>query len=315
MWQAMMKAEALGASLGPGQAAYQLASLPHPDPGLVRLGLYLSQAVMLEVCVHPKPGLVTRCSQGAHLDMDILTFAASSAVLAQAFADLLELGLCRPGSPQDLFQRARAYGVGAEREMLQATKGVNTQRGILFSGGLLCAAAGYCLQHRLGKEDLLPVVRAMTAGLVERELANCKKSRTAGEQLYRRYGIIGIRGEIEQGFPSVVGWGLPALTAALAAGASLNDALVHSFIQLLAVVEDSNVVWRAGTAAARQVKEEAARLLELGSVFTPAGRQALAEAERAFVSQGISPGGSADLLSITIALYLLENKEFPTALL
>ena len=72
----------------PKQAASQSTSFSFSAEGLDKLSLYLSQAIMLEVCVHPKPGLVTRCSRGAHTDMTILTFAASSAVLAHAFKNL-----------------------------------------------------------------------------------------------------------------------------------------------------------------------------------------------------------------------------------
>ena len=97
----------------------------------------------------------------------------------------------------------------------------------------------------------------------------------------------------------------------MAAGATLNDALVHSLISLMTVVEDSNVIWRTDLATLFEVQGIAANILAVGSVFTREGRKAIAQAEEYFVARRISPGGSADLLSITIALYLLENKEFP----
>ena len=166
--------------------------------------------------------------------------------------------------------------------------------------------------HGLTKDELIPLVRQMTTGLVERELHRLNhEAITAGEKLYRDNGITGIRGEVEQGFPSVVKYGLPALKQALAAGATLNDALVHSLISLMTVVEDSNVIWRTDLATLFEVQGIAANILAVGSVFTREGRKAIAQAEEYFVARRISPGGSADLLSITIALYLLENKEFP----
>ena len=109
---------------------------------LQQMSLFLTQAVFMEVCAHPKPGLVTRHSNGAHTDMSILTFAAGSAVLAKAFTDLQVLGMKHTGDYRELFAKVRQYGVSAEQELLRVTKGVNTQRGILFAGGLMAAAAG-----------------------------------------------------------------------------------------------------------------------------------------------------------------------------
>lgn len=76
----------------------------------------------MEVCVHPKPGLVTRHGGGAHTDMSILTFAAGSAVLAKAFSDLQILGMKHNGNYQELFGKVRRYGVSAEQELLRVTK-------------------------------------------------------------------------------------------------------------------------------------------------------------------------------------------------
>lgn len=290
--------------------ACQLSSF---DIGLQKISQYLSQAILLEVSAHPKPGLVTRLTNGSHQDMSLLTFMMSSAVLSKAFQDLQDIGMAHQGSLQELFAKIRAYGVAAEKELLRVTKGVNTQRGILFAGGLVSGAAGYAMNRGLACADLISVVQEMTAGLVAKELRQIeRRAQTAGEKLYRDYGITGIRGEVEKGFPSVVNYGLPALQEAFAQGASLNDALVQALLALMTVVEDSNVVWRTDVATLREVHQTAAAILAKGGVFTEAGRQALTETEKYFISRRISPGGSADLLSITITFYLLANKEFPT---
>ena len=289
--------------------AYQLSSF---DADLQKTSQYLTQAILLEVSTHPKPGLVTRLANGAHSDMSILTFMMSSAVLSKAFGDLQDLGMLHHGSLDELFSKIRSYGVTAEKELLRVTKGINTQRGILFAGGLLSGVAGYAMGQGLGKEAIIPLIQEMTAGLVKRELQDmAHASRTAGEKLYQENGITGIRGEVENGFPSVVNYGLPALKEAFSKGASLNDALVYALLTLMTVVEDSNVIWRTDVATLVEVQNMAANILALGSVFTTAGKQAIAQAEKDFLARRISPGGSADLLSITITLYLLENKEFP----
>lgn len=282
------------------------------DADLQKVGQYLTQAILLEVSTHPKPGLVTRLSNGAHKDMSIFTFMMSSAVLSKAFNDLQDIGQAHRGTLAELFCKLRSYGVGAEAELLRVTKGVNTQRGILFAGGIVSAVSGYAMNMGLSRDALLPMIKEMAAGLVARELKNLDHAAmTAGEKLYYKYGITGIRGEVENGFPSVVNYGLPALEDAFNKGATINDALVHALISLMTVVEDSNVIWRTDYETLLEVQRIAKDILSLGSVFTEKGRMAIAETERYFLQRRISPGGSADLLSVTITLYLLEHKEFP----
>lgn len=282
------------------------------DADLQKVGQYLTQAILLEVSTHPKPGLVTRLSNGAHKDMSIFTFMMSSAVLSKAFNDLQDIGQAHRGTLAELFCKLRSYGVGAEAELLRVTKGVNTQRGILFAGGIVSAVSGYAMNMGLSRDALLPLIKEMAAGLVARELKNLDHAAmTAGEKLYYKYGITGIRGEVENGFPSVVNYGLPALEDAFDKGATINDALVHALISLMTVVEDSNVIWRTDYETLLEVQRIAKDILNLGSVFTEKGRMAIAETERYFLQRRISPGGSADLLSVTITLYLLEHKEFP----
>lgn len=282
------------------------------DADLQKVGQYLTQAILLEVSTHPKPGLVTRLSNGAHKDMSIFTFMMSSAVLSKAFNDLQDIGQAHRGTLAELFCKLRSYGVGAEAELLRVTKGVNTQRGILFAGGIVSSVSGYAMNMGLSRDALLPLIKEMAAGLVARELKNLDHAAmTAGEKLYYKYGITGIRGEVENGFPSVVNYGLPALEDAFNKGATINDALVHALIALMTVVEDSNVIWRTDYDTLLEVQRIAKNILSLGSVFTEKGRMAIAETERYFLQRRISPGGSADLLSVTITLYLLEHKEFP----
>ena len=282
------------------------------DADLQKVGQYLTQAILLEVSTHPKPGLVTRLSNGAHKDMSIFTFMMSSAVLSKAFNDLQDIGQAHRGTLAELFCKLRSYGVSAEAELLRVTKGVNTQRGILFAGGIVSAVSGYAMNMGLSRDALLPLIKEMAAGLVAKELKNLDHAAmTAGEKLYYKYGITGIRGEVENGFPSVVNYGLPALEDAFNKGATINDALVHALIALMTAVEDSNVIWRTDYQTLLEVQRIAKDILNLGSVFTEKGRMAIAETERYFLQRRISPGGSADLLSITITLYLLEHKEFP----
>ncbi len=280
------------------------------------IGEIMTQAILLEVCVHPKPGLVTSHSMGSHQDMSILTFMMSSAVLAKYFHLFAQIGN-KHENLKNMLKSLRSTGIEAEQRLLAATKGVNTQRGILFAGGILCGAAGYLVNKRntLTAETVSRTVATIAEGIVESELKNrvIDKKITAGEFIYDRHGITGIRGEVERGFPSVINQGLPALKHALGTGANLNNCLLHTLLSLIPWVEDSTILWRKDYETLVQVQEKAKKALELGSVFTSSGMQAILAMEKEFIQARISPGGSADLLSITIAMYLLENNSFPVA--
>ncbi|MDY3973193.1 triphosphoribosyl-dephospho-CoA synthase [uncultured Veillonella sp.] len=272
---------------------------------------YLTQAILLEVCTHPKPGLVTKKSNGSHKDMDVFTFMMSSAVLSKAFNDLYVIGKNYKGPVTGLLKEIRAYGVDAEKELLRVTSGINTQRGILFAGGVLSGAAGYIKGQQFEDDKLIPTIRAMTFNLVDNELKGITgKGSTAGEKLYNKYGITGIRGEVAEGFPSVLEVGLPALEFAQENGATINDSLVHTLIALMTLVEDSNVVWRTDFDTLQIIKNKAKEVLTLGSVFSEKGRSYINQLGNYCEEKNISPGGSADLLSITIALYLMKHKSF-----
>ena len=109
--------------------------------------------------------------------------------------------------------------------------------------------------------------------------------------------------------------GVPALEKAFEQGISLNDAMVHGLISLMTRVEDSNVIWRADYETLQRVQLKAKDILAKGSIFTSIGREEIQKFDHDCVEHRISPGGAADLLSITIALFLLKNAEFPTQIM
>lgn len=281
------------------------------------IGSAVLSGLLLEVSAHPKPGLVTPRSMGAHRDMDHQTFLLSSAAIAPGLYACARAGLVHPGTAAELLPVLREIGRAFDARLLEATHGVNTQRGALFCGGLIAAAAGRIARRGapLAAAAVLAEAGEIAAGMVARELAasDPAAARTAGEILYHRYGATGIRGEAEAGFPTVAAHGLPALCAALDAGCGLNRALLHALLALVAEAEDSTVLWRGGPAALAFVKSGAAEIRDLGGALGDAGLDALVALDAACVQRNLSPGGAADLLAVTVAVYLLENRRFPAS--
>lgn len=284
-----------------------------------QIGEAFLQGILLEVSSCPKPGLVSTISMGSHRDMNILTFMVGSAVISSTFTLCAQAGRNHTGKANELLPILRKIGIVSEKRLLEATKGVNTQRGILFAGGILCGAAGFLSKKGdINLKELFKLTTRITEGLVERELLGLsldKKKLTAGEQLFLKYKATGIRGEVERGFPSVQNYGLPAFKEAVENRVSLNHCLVHTLISLMTAVEDTTILWRKDKETLINVQKTAQNLLDKGSVFTKEGLREIENVNKDFIKKNISPGGSADLVAVTVGSYLLENGHFPVRIL
>ncbi|MDD2498770.1 MAG: triphosphoribosyl-dephospho-CoA synthase CitG [Desulfitobacteriaceae bacterium] len=272
-------------------------------------------ALLYEVSASPKPGLVDRFNQGAHQDMDFFSYMASSAALSSYFIKCTFQGAEFSGDkPEKLFESLRPLGIEAESAMFRATEGANTQKGLIFSLGIICAASAWCLNekkdYRLEAKEICKKVSRMTEGLCSRELYSMDKMEgfTHGESQYKKYGFRGIRGEVEDGFPTVRSYSLPVLGQLKSMKLyRLNDILVQTLLHLMAVNEDTNIAARHDMETLSYVREYASKALKAGGMFTPEGINIVCEMDKDFIKRNISPGGSADLLAITIMFELLND--------
>ncbi len=268
---------------------------------LERVAAEALQALRLEVETFPKPGLVSHRDSGSHTDMDASTFHASTAALGPFFTELAAAGFA--GSPMSTL---REIGLRAESAMLFATGGINTHRGAIFGLGLLCAAAGAVLRGQAigGRPSPDKQVRL---GLVVNQLWGSAIWRgpylqsSNGSQALRRYGAGGARAEAASGFPSVYQVGLPALRfGRIRSGGDEEAARVQACFALIAKVEDTNLLHRGGEQGACFARAAAERFLTLGGVGAPQWKREATLIHREFVSKRLSPGGCADLLSMTL---------------
>jgi holo-ACP synthase/triphosphoribosyl-dephospho-CoA synthase len=264
-------------------------------------------ALTQEVSATPKPGLVDRRNQGAHKDMGVMHFFASANALRPYFCRFAEAGfLTRDMAPEETFAKIRAIGLEAEQAMYKATHGVNTHKGAIFSIGLVCAAAGRLSPEDWQAEKLLGACAAMTKGLVANDFAGVTEqtAKTAGERIFAQYGISGVRGQAEAGFPAVLHTGLPVLEEGLAAGLSMERAGCAALLSMLTATADTNLLARSDRQTAQKVSREVALLLAKNRY--PDG-QVLSALDEAFVEKNLSPGGTADLLSAVYFLHFLTE--------
>jgi holo-ACP synthase/triphosphoribosyl-dephospho-CoA synthase len=279
-----------------------------------QIGSLAVEAMLYEVTCTPSPGLVDRANSGAHQDMDFYTFMASTAALAGTMARFAQAGMDFTGLIAELLPVLRIIGQDGEQAMLKVTENVNTQKGLIFSLGIVTAAVAILLKNsQFTERALYDTVAQMTAGMVRRELAGreylAEEKLTAGEKLYRRYKIAGIRGEFEQGLPAVRLHSLPQLRRSLGSGLAVNEALLETLLRLMTCVDDTTVMNRHSPEKMRQwVKQQVEPTFAAGGLAVAEGKRLLAVMDQTFIEQNVSPGGAADLLAVTWFIYRVNQK-------
>ncbi len=261
------------------------------------------RSLLDELYTTPKPGLVDMTNCGAHTDMDVPLFKKSAERLRPYFHDAALLGM-NGCSMKEL----RARGLAAEKEMFDATGGVNTHKGLIYSMGLLLAGMGRVLTEASVISEKPDEVTAETAISYAAELAredadnkfreSAAEPVTNGGKVYSRYGKKGAVGEAASGFPDALHC-YSSLTAYRAAGYGNPGAL--AFCDSMAVLDDTNLLHRGGPEGLDFARKSAA---DISALPADKREEALKELDAEMISRDLSPGGSADMLALA---YLIER--------
>jgi len=101
--------------------------------------------------------------------------------------------------------------------------------------------------------------------------------------------------------------GVPALERARGEALSWDDAVVETFLSLLAAAPDTHIARRSGTAMAVEVSRQARAALAAGGVRSAAGRRAIDDMDRGLrdARHTANPGTAADLTAAAIFVALL----------
>ncbi|WP_319429896.1 triphosphoribosyl-dephospho-CoA synthase [Mycobacterium sp. RTGN5] len=254
-----------------------------------------------EADLTPKPGLVDQRGSGAHTDMDLAVLAASAEALRSAFAECASAAVQLPLGPE-LREAVGTIGRAGERTMLAATGGVNTHRGALWALGLLSAGAA----TTAGTADVIDFAARLAS---MPDPAGPATVLSHGADARVRYGVRGAEGEAQEGFPHVRRHALPALHAARRSGCDEASARLAALMALMAHLDDTCLLHRGGIAALRAVKAGARTVVAAGGCGEPEGRLRFAELDLLCRDRHLSPGGSGDLLSVTLFLDALTEGE------
>lgn len=257
-----------------------------------------------EVRTTPKPGLVDLADNGAHQDMSYATFVRSTEAIVPYLTAMGAVGYDFTEDPQTLFPKLRPLGKQAEAAMFSATGSVNTHKGAIFTLGLLSAGIGYLFRHKgcFAAAEIFALCSAMAAPWLKQDFEEMHRRppATHGEKLFAQYGFRGIRGEVLDAFPALRCVALPALVQGRRTQPNANSTSLFVLLTLMATVEDTNILTRAGPAALHQVQREAQHFLADFPVLEEQALQELSRMNLRFIAQNISPGGCADLLAATL---------------
>ena len=267
-----------------------------------------TQALQAELDTTPKPGLVDKDNNGAHRDMDYALMQRSIDTLHPYFVKLALLG-CADTLPSHT--AIRDAGIEAEKAMLSATNGVNTHKGALFSMGLAVVAAAHeerkiaaneeqILKERNGGEDVLvslqTTIKALSASFPDTNGTHGSKAKLLSK------GTTAIKGALDnarEGYEMLFAEWLPFYIERR----KEHDAhtLHKTLLRIMCNLDDTNVIYRTDLATAEEVKQEARALLDSFS------KAALKEMDRHYTTRNISPGGAADMLSLTIFIGSIQT--------
>jgi triphosphoribosyl-dephospho-CoA synthase len=259
-------------------------------------------ALIDEADLSPKPALVDRRSNGAHLDLHLGLMHASALSLWPAFKEMADAAIELGEIGQPLREAVGRIGREGEAAMMRTTHGVNTHRGAIWALGLLVVAAA------LDPGDRTPAglsLRAARLALIEdRNLAPL--SRSHGAEVARKYGAMGAREQAQMGFPAVVQFGLPQLQRSRAAGHGEQNARLDALLAIMTTLSDTCVLYRAGEAGLTAMQSGAQRVLDAGGSASLSGRRCLHALDQQLLALNASPGGAADLLAACLFIDCLE---------
>jgi len=257
--------------------------------GLRELPDLFCRAVVVEVLSGPKPGLVDPVSPSPHRDMGPGEFFSCLPELNRCLREALELGLDRE-PVEEVVDLIPAWNV----DVLTASSGPNSVRGVLFLGAVYCYSAGW-------EGDVFPFSRIREVGRLCAEKLWDRTETKCGRRRVRE-GLAGIFGEAASGLMTARTVSLSTLVSVLRRGGTLEEAVVQSVLACMSVLEDAGLPPRTREWVRRRSRE----VLEMGGVLTRRGREELWSFVEECARREVSPGASGDVTIVGLVLLFLR---------
>ena len=268
------------------------------------IGDLAKQALIAEVTLTPKPGLVDSRNTGSHSDLTLNLMLRSATCLAPFFADMAQAGLGQPVSVW-LREQIGAIGRDAEVAMMAETQGINTHRGAIWALGLLSTAAMVADNKEYSAERLC-LIAGQIASLEDRHAPN---TFSKGKLASNHFQVNGAKQQAQLGFPAITEHALPTLRLSRLLGHSETEARLNALLSLTAHLTDTCVLSRAGLEGQSLLHQRSNDILALGGVSNPQGYALLEQLDGEMIAVNASPGGAADLLAATLFVDWVEHSE------
>ncbi len=273
-----------------------------------QIGSLARDALVAEVMLSPKPGLVDQWNTGSHSDLTVELMVRSANCLAPYFAQMAAEGQ-RYQSNQItdslLYLREKIGRIGrdAESQMMTVTNNVNTHRGAIWAQGLLATSAG--MQGERATPNDLCALAGRIACLPDKFV---KQTWSKGLKATRQYQVNGAREQAQNGFPAIVDIALPALISSRQNSNSEPHAQLDALVALMANLTDTCVLSRAGMRGLTLMQHGANDIIKAGGTSTELGFNKLIKLNKDMVAMNASPGGAADLLAATLFVDAIVNR-------
>lgn len=247
---------------------------------LKSLKLSVNDAIVTELKLFPKFGLVSKINSGCHTDMDYATFIISKCAIMPFIEDYLITG-----SQNIIAKDLQKIGLEADQAMFESTNNINTYKGLIFLLGIFLPSLVDTILSNETKVYLINNIKSISKDIIGDYYLYVKDKKTLSnsDKIYLLHGIKGVREEALNGLPSLF--------------SDNSKSSIDSLIYFMSVLEDTTIIHKSDLKTFRKVKKEMKSIIDNGGYFN--NEQFVNSLSETYIKNSISPGGSADMLVLS----------------
>ena len=289
----------------PGRHDSPFSASPSTTPS--QIAVRAVTALLDEVYLPGKPGLIGPDGSRGHEDMNLDTMVRSAYCLEDTFRELAEAGSEIPLG-QELRDILGRIGRSGEERMMEVTGGVNTHRGAIWNLGLIVTATG-ALSNFAPEVRTASATTALAGSIASITDSITDSQHRPGAEVRKRYGIGGAVSEAATGFPHVHK-ALSYLTDTYSNDTETKLTTDHqkllALLGVMSTLEDTCILHRGGLEGMQFTTSGAREVVANFEMSGELDKAQLSTFDRTMTMRKLSPGGSADLLAC--ALFLTSTK-------